>query len=81
MGDLAQALLLLLGRSAPITILGPRHGEKLAETLLTAEESARALDLGTCFRIPMDARDLHYGLSPALLLSGGQAFTSDGAAG
>ena len=80
MGDLAQALLLLLGRSAPITILGPRHGEKLAETLLTAEESARALDLGTCFRIPMDARDLHYGLSPALLLSGGQAFTSDGAA-
>ena len=28
----------------------------------------------------MDARDLHYGLSPALLLSGGQAFTSDGAA-
>ena len=26
-GDLAQALLLLLGRSAPITILGPRHGE------------------------------------------------------
>ena len=80
MGDLAQALLLLLGRSAPITILGPRHGEKLAETLLTAEESARALDLGTCFRIPMDARDLHYGLSPALLLPGGQAFTSDGAA-
>ena len=58
--DLAQALLELLGRSVSSVILGARHGEKLAETLLTAEEAAVALDCGACFRIPQDRRDLHY---------------------
>ena len=32
LGDLAQALLELLGRSVSSVILGARHGEKLAET-------------------------------------------------
>ena len=49
-------------------------GEKLAETLLTAEEAAVALDCGACFRIPQDRRDLHYGLTPAVPTALGGAF-------
>ena len=40
--------------------IGIRHGEKMFETLLTAEESIRAEDLGEYFRISADARDLNY---------------------
>lgn len=77
LGDLAQALLELLGRSVSSVILGARHGEKLAETLLTAEEAAVALDCGACFRIPQDRRDLHYGLTPAVPTALGEPFSSD----
>ncbi len=41
-------------------VIGVRHGEKMAETLLTAEERARAIDQGNFFRIPADNRDLNY---------------------
>jgi UDP-glucose 4-epimerase len=40
--------------------MGMRHGEKLHETLASAEELSRAEDLGEYFRIPMDARELNY---------------------
>lgn len=43
-----------------IKVIGPRHGEKLYETLVTREEMARAEDLGGYYRIPCDARDLNY---------------------
>lgn len=76
-GDLAQALLELLGRSVSTVLLGARHGEKLSETLLTAEEANRALDCGSCFRIPRDDRDLHYGLAPAVPTTLGKPFSSD----
>lgn len=43
------------------SIIGTRHGEKQAETLVTREEMMRAEDLGNYFRISMDDRDLNYG--------------------
>ena len=42
-------------------IIGTRHGEKQAETLVTREEMMRAEDLGNYFRVSMDDRDLNYG--------------------
>ena len=40
--------------------MGTRHGEKLYETLLSAEEMASAEDLGDYFRVLPDLRDLNY---------------------
>ena len=40
--------------------IGTRHGEKLYEVLVTAEEMLRAEDLPGFFRIPADNRDLNY---------------------
>jgi len=59
---LASALKKLFKADNPIKIIGTRHGEKLYETLLTREEMAKAEDLGKYYRIPMDDRDLNYGL-------------------
>jgi UDP-N-acetylglucosamine 4,6-dehydratase len=57
---LAQATAHLLGRELRTQIIGVRHGEKIHETLATAEEMAKARDLGEHWRIPMDARELNY---------------------
>jgi UDP-N-acetylglucosamine 4,6-dehydratase len=59
-GTLAQAVRRVFGADNPIEVIGTRHGEKLYETLLTREEMARALDLGSYFRVPADVRDLNY---------------------
>lgn len=59
-GDLAQALREMLGRSNEIKVIGTRHGEKLYESLVSREEMARAEDLGGYYRIPADSRDLNY---------------------
>lgn len=59
-GDLAQALLELFEAENEIKIIGTRHGEKKAETLLTREEYAQSEDMGDYFRVPADARDLNY---------------------
>jgi len=59
-GDLAEALCQLFGVTNDIKIIGTRHGEKLFETLLTKEEYAVAVDLGSYYRIPADKRDLNY---------------------
>ena len=45
-----------------IVTIGTRHGEKLYETLVTAEEMAHADEGVLYIRIPADARDLNYGL-------------------
>lgn len=58
--DLAQALLKLFEVDRPVTVIGPRHGEKLFESLLSREEMAKSEDLGRYYRVPMDARDLNY---------------------
>lgn len=58
---LANAIKELLNKpNYPIGIIGTRHGEKLYESLLTAEEMALAEDMGDYYRIPPDNRDLNY---------------------
>ncbi|MDA8130468.1 MAG: polysaccharide biosynthesis protein [Elusimicrobia bacterium] len=59
-GDLAQALKELFKSEVPVKTIGIRHGEKIFETLLNAEEIRRAEDMGDYFRITMDSRDLNY---------------------
>ena len=57
---LAQSILELKHSDLSTTIIGTRHGEKLFEVLVTAEEMMRAEDLPGFFRIPADNRDLNY---------------------
>lgn len=57
---LAQAILELKHSDLSTTIIGTRHGEKLFEVLVTAEEMMLAEDLPGFFRIPADNRDLNY---------------------
>ena len=57
---LAQAVLELKGSELGVTTIGTRHGEKLFEVLVTAEEMLRAEDLPGFFRIPADNRNLNY---------------------
>ena len=59
-GDLAKALIEIFQAENEIRIIGPRHGEKNYEVLLTREEAARAIDLGRFYRIPADPRNLYY---------------------
>ena len=60
---LARAVASLLGLDEPeLRTIGIRHGEKLHETLLSREEMAKATDMGSYFRVPLDARSLEYEL-------------------
>lgn len=58
--QLAQVLQEIFSATNDIQVIGPRHGEKLYETLLTREEYGKAKDEGGYFRIPSDDRDLNY---------------------
>ena len=58
---LAKALKELFHSDVSIDSIGIRHGEKMYETLVTAEEMLKAEDLGDYFRIAADTRDLNYG--------------------
>lgn len=60
--ELAETLLEMFEAENPIAIIGMRHGEKIFETLLTAEEMRRAEDMGDFYRVPLDTRDLNYAL-------------------
>ena len=60
MATLAQAILELKGSDLGYTVIGTRHGEKLYETLVTAEEMVRAEDLPGFYRIMADNRELNY---------------------
>ncbi len=57
---LAIALKELYYSDAEVKVIGTRHGEKLYETLVTREEMAKAIDMGSYYRIPCDSRDLNY---------------------
>jgi UDP-N-acetylglucosamine 4,6-dehydratase len=61
-GDLAAAVSSLFETPLKMEVIGLRHGEKMAETLASQEEMACAEDLGGYLRIPVDMRDLNYGL-------------------
>lgn len=58
--DLAKATQKLFHATNELRIIGARHGEKLYETLLTKEESVKAIDLGNYYKVPADNRDLNY---------------------
>ena len=58
-GVLAKAVQQLFGDTGT-QIIGPRHGEKLYETLMTKEERVRSEDMGGYFRVAADGRDLNY---------------------
>lgn len=58
--ELATALKELFNSNVGIKIIGPRHGEKSYETLVTKEEFVKADDCGYYYRIPCDNRDLNY---------------------
>lgn len=58
-GVLAKAVQQLIGDTGT-RLIGTRHGEKLYETLLTAEERLRSEDMGQYFRVTADNRDLNY---------------------
>lgn len=59
---LIKGIALLENRSHDYAIknIGVRHGEKHAESLLSAEERAKCLDLGDFFKVPVDSRSLDY---------------------
>lgn len=57
---LAETLLEIFEKSNAIQVIGWRHGEKLYETLASAEELNRSEDMGDYFRVAYDNRDLNY---------------------
>lgn len=57
---LAQAICEIFDAKTEIINIGTRHGEKLYETLMTAEEKVKCVDEGKYFRVPVDKRDLNY---------------------
>lgn len=59
-GDLAEAVMQLLGKRVPVKVIGTRHGEKRFESLVSREEMAHAIDLGGYYRVPQDDRSLNY---------------------
>jgi UDP-glucose 4-epimerase len=62
-GTIASVMLELFGvNQSKVQISGSRHGEKIHETLVAAEEFQRARDLPGYFNIQPDSRDLNYGL-------------------
>lgn len=57
---LAETLLEIFEASTEIQVIGWRHGEKLYETLASAEELLRSQDMGEYYRVSYDNRDLNY---------------------
>jgi UDP-glucose 4-epimerase len=58
---LVKAILKILDKkNYPITNIGVRHGEKLYETLISAEEYKIATEENNFYRIKSDNRDLNY---------------------
>lgn len=59
--DLVEALKEIFDApNHPVDIIGWRHGEKLYETLASAQELSQSEDMGDYYRISMDGRDLNY---------------------
>ncbi|MDA9854025.1 polysaccharide biosynthesis protein [Aquiluna sp.] len=60
--SIGESLQRVLGRGYGTRIIGARHGEKLFESLLSAEELVAAKEEEDYFRVAMDARGLDYSL-------------------
>lgn len=72
---LTEALQKLCGTQLPVEIIGARPGEKLHETLATAEELRRAQDMGDYLHIP--AQSLASSTATASVFMSGADFTSE----
>jgi UDP-glucose 4-epimerase len=48
------------GEKSEPRIIGVRHGEKKHESLMTSEELMSAVDEGSFFKVPVDARSMRY---------------------
>jgi UDP-glucose 4-epimerase len=59
-GDLITALKDLFQAENEVNVIGIRHGEKIYETLASAEEMRHSEDMGDYYRLRMDTRDLNY---------------------
>ena len=60
-GRLTRAILELMGQpDHPVRVIGPRHGEKHFETLLSREEKAVAEEDDVYYRVRPDNRTLNY---------------------
>ena len=58
--NLVKGLEILFNVKVDKKVIGIRHGEKMHETLVSAEEMLRAEDMGNYFRLLPDDRDLKY---------------------
>ena len=74
---LAEALMTIMDKRVPIQVLGARHGEKKFESLLSAEDMARATDEGEYYRVPKDNRSLAYEIEEGGISLDSFAYTSD----
>ena len=81
MENLAKAIISSYGDHSvsKLKVVGIRHGEKMAETLLSTEEMSFASDLGNYFKVPIDKRSLDYlsGASLKEINLDAKSFTSD----
>lgn len=59
-GDLVVALKNIFRADNEVKVIGIRHGEKIHETLVNADELRRCEDLGDYYRVRVDGRGLHY---------------------
>lgn len=60
LATIIETVLKVTDSKSSIENIGIRHGEKLHESLLSAEEKSKAVDLNTFYRCPADTRDLNY---------------------
>jgi UDP-glucose 4-epimerase len=78
-GNLAEAVRRIFSSAVPIELLGARPGEKMHETLATAEEMKFARELGDAWRIPLDASDMIDPVAANRMPYSGQDYRSDNA--
>ena len=74
-GTIAEAVQEIFGKAESVFTIGARHGEKLHESLLSAEERATAQEVVQYYRVPLDQRNLNYITSKPMIL--GEAYTSE----
>ena len=77
--NIAKALLKIFKKKNKIRIIGPRHGEKLHESLCTSEEMSKSISSKKFFRIPADLRNINYDLhnKKNSILKKQEAYSSD----
>jgi Predicted nucleoside-diphosphate sugar epimerases len=76
---IAKSLLKIFNKKNKITIIGPRHGEKIHESLCSSEEMSKAINLKKYYRIPADLRNINYDIHNKKnnIFNNRQAYTSE----